>query len=259
MPAAVPQPTWRLLLEDRALFVGPLPAPERHVHPPIQISLPLDGVLEVEAGPISFHTRDGVVIGSEVPHAIAAEGTVAHFYVGPASRIGFRLRGWLGARARELPPGWARRARRRIRDGVEDPGGMRRLLDGLAVQLEDLAPAPERSLDPRIARVLEILGGPGPEPRLAELAAAVSLSPDRLRHLFRTQVGVPLRRYRRFARLVAALRSLQCGDSVTRAATESGFADAAHLSRTLRAAFTEAPRELLQNSRFVQAGERGPA
>jgi AraC-like DNA-binding protein len=79
------------------------------------------------------------------------------------------------------------------------------------------------------------------------------LSPDRLRHLIREQVGIPLRRYRRWARLLSAVEALRDTASVTAAAHTSGFADSAHLSRVFRDSFTFPPSVFLRDSRFVQA------
>ena len=58
------------------------------------------------------------------------------------------------------------------------------------------------------------------------------LSESRLQHLFREQVGVPIRRYLLWHRYLTALSLLADGASVTRAAHAAGFADSAHLTRT---------------------------
>jgi AraC-like DNA-binding protein len=58
------------------------------------------------------------------------------------------------------------------------------------------------------------------------------LSESRLQHLFRDQVGVPIRRYLLWHRYLTALSLLADGASVTRAAHAAGFAGSAHLTRT---------------------------
>ena len=73
------------------------------------------------------------------------------------------------------------------------------------------------------------------------VAAAVFLSPGRFRHLFVEQTGMGLRPYvlwRRFLRVWAAIMS---GRSISTAAHEAGFADAAHLTRTSRRLFGVSP------------------
>lgn len=58
------------------------------------------------------------------------------------------------------------------------------------------------------------------------LAAAVGLSPSRVTHLLRDQVGIPLRTYRRWVRFLIAAEALR-GASLTDAAHRAGFADVA--------------------------------
>jgi AraC-like DNA-binding protein len=55
---------------------------------------------------------------------------------------------------------------------------------------------------------------------------------SRLQHLFRDQVGVPIRRYLLWHRYLTAMSLLADGASVTRAAHAADFADSAHLTRT---------------------------
>jgi AraC-like DNA-binding protein len=69
---------------------------------------------------------------------------------------------------------------------------------------------------------------------VAWLAQQVDLSSSRLLSLFKGQVGVPIRRYRLWYRLLCATQQMTTGSSVTEAAVHAGFADAAHFARTYR-------------------------
>lgn len=82
--------------------------------------------------------------------------------------------------------------------------------------------------------------------RLGCLAAAAGLSPDRFRHLFVEQLGIPLRRYMLWRRLRLAAQRLAAGDNVTAAAHGGGFSDAAHLARTIKHMFGINARQLLK-------------
>lgn len=111
----------------------------------------------------------------------------------------------------------------------------------------------ESAIDPRIERALHILKHAPDNLVSAEaVAEEISLSPSRFAHLFRAEVGLPVRRYLLWRRLRNAVRLLGAGDSITTVAHAAGFADSAHLTRTFRKMFGLAPSEIFQNSRFIQ-------
>ena len=93
----------------------------------------------------------------------------------------------------------------------------------------------------------------------ADVARRVGLSVSRLRHLFTDQVGLPIRTYLLWIRLLRAVEAIAGGRSITDAAHDSGFADSAHLWRTFRRMFGMSPSSFVPGSRFVQApgGLRG--
>jgi AraC-like DNA-binding protein len=88
-------------------------------------------------------------------------------------------------------------------------------------------------IDPRVAKAMDFIKRAFPEaPTVATLAAAVGLSPGRLTHLWKDEVGIALRRYILWLRLRHVIARVTVGDSLTDAAHDAGFADSAHLSRT---------------------------
>lgn len=78
---------------------------------------------------------------------------------------------------------------------------------------------------------------------VAMLAEEVGISVSRLTHVFSDQIGVPIRSYARWMRLVTAVEHLARGRSITEAAHDAGFADAAHFTRTFRSMFGLSPSE----------------
>lgn len=111
--------------------------------------------------------------------------------------------------------------------------------------------ADQSDIDPRIQELLHRLNGcfqgdcVKPEPwRAAEVAASLSLSESRFRHLFRQEMGIAWRPWLRWRRLLCAILILRQGGSATDAAHAAGFADSAHLSRTFRLAFGITIREI---------------
>ena len=80
---------------------------------------------------------------------------------------------------------------------------------------------------------------------LDEVAAEACLSPSRFRHLFVEETGMALRPYILWRRFLRSWELVLRGESLSRAAHESGFADAAHLTRTSRRMFGLAPSTML--------------
>lgn len=76
---------------------------------------------------------------------------------------------------------------------------------------------------------------------VAALAKSAGLSPSRLQHLFAREVGVPLRRYRTWQRLRAAIREVANGSTYTNAAHSAGFYDQPHFAREFRRTFGASP------------------
>lgn len=115
-------------------------------------------------------------------------------------------------------------------------------------------PKPDHSLDRRIRQVLDLIRDhPEDNLPLSSLASQVGLSNSRLVNLFKSQVGVPIRRYRLWHRLFIACTWLSQGLTVTEAAHQSGFSDAAHLSHMFRDILGISPRELFGANRALVA------
>lgn len=90
----------------------------------------------------------------------------------------------------------------------------------------------------------------------ARLANDVGLSTGELSRRFSREVGIPIRSYRRWRRLLLAIEALAQGANLTDAAHSAGFSDSAHLTRTFRAMFGIAPSELTGTSQWLHAGSR---
>ena len=84
------------------------------------------------------------------------------------------------------------------------------------------------------------------------MAAAVGVSTSRLTHVFSSQIGIPLRTYARWLRLVTATERLADGCNITEAAHAAGFADAAHFSRTFKEMFGLAPSHVTKVGTWVR-------
>lgn len=132
----------------------------------------------------------------------------------------------------------------RRRSRVADALGISALVDGVR--------------DPRIGRMVDaILAEPCRPHHVLSMAKQVSLSESRMRHAFRDLTGVPLRRFRLWARMGSALRLLGDGANLTRAAHEAGFSSSAHFSSAYRTMFGVKPSAVVRANPAL-AGFRRP-
>lgn len=103
-------------------------------------------------------------------------------------------------------------------------------------------------MDSRIASAIEQLReAPEKYDSLDALADSVHLSPSRFAHVFKDEIGVPVRRYLLWLKMRKALDVAIAGHSLTTAALSAGFADSAHLSRTVRSMLGIAPEFMFRN------------
>jgi AraC-like DNA-binding protein len=85
---------------------------------------------------------------------------------------------------------------------------------------------------------------------LKALAGISGLSQSRFMHVFTESMGTPLRPYVLWLRLQRACCDLMAGASITAAAHNAGFSDAAHLTRTFRRMLGMTPTDLALRKRM---------
>ena len=122
---------------------------------------------------------------------------------------------------------------------LAQPEVLRGLADEIAVWLGH--EAPHRGMDSRVARVVEALRDPNADRQ--QVVPHLGLSQAHLQALFVRDVGVPIRTFRLWRRLLVALGAFARLDA-TSAAHSAGFADLAHFSRTCRRMLGYAPTTL---------------
>lgn len=84
------------------------------------------------------------------------------------------------------------------------------------------------------------------------LKRAALLSESRLLHLFKEEMGLPIRNYILWYRLKVALDQVMNGASLTEAAHRAGFSDQPHFTRTCLKMVGVPPSTLVKNSKFIQ-------
>lgn len=129
---------------------------------------------------------------------------------------------------------------------------------GIIVELSYKLCVEQPLLDFRLEAALNFLknnvGGTGNI--IARAAHAAGLSEPRLRALAKNLLGVSLSQWLLWRKLELAATAIAAGLPLAAAAAEGGFADQAHLSRTMRGMFgvtpTDATHPLQARKRFVQ-------
>jgi AraC-like DNA-binding protein len=128
-------------------------------------------------------------------------------------------------------------AHRRLVRAVHGSDRAYALAEGLLALLAETLPIDRVAVDRRlVAAAREAVVADAPAARgLMPLAAELGVSPYRLSRAFSRELGVSLTRYRNRVRVGRALDRIEAGyTNGARLAAELGFADQAHLSRTLR-------------------------
>lgn len=247
------------LWQGYVLYAGRGGRSALHRHHMIQLGVSLDRPIHARTAPDAPYTAyQGLFVDADQPHQIVATSRrpVLFLWIDPESRTARRLRAHFDTGLGPLPDDLLGPLQEQLLRQALPPAGCeeaRRLAALMQQTLDPGAAAP--LVDPRIDEVIRLIRArrAGALPSVDELAEAVFLSPSRLMHLFREQIGLPIRRYGLWQRMLLALRYMAGGTPLTQAAHAAGFADAAHLTRTFRAMFGVTPSNLFKNSRFIQA------
>ena len=254
-PGAGGEPALRLFLwPHRLLVIGPAFDTALHRHHAVQLCVGLSGPLRLRPSrDAPWLTAWGFFVPPDTAHQLdAGASRTAFLYLEPESSEYAAHRHTLGgANATRIRPLAETAARRRWANEVACVSSCQNALT-LARELLENPPskAPPEQLDERVCRALLWIGDHLSEPiRLRAVARAAAASESHLAHLFRAQVGLPLRRYVLWRRLRVAVEQATSGQTLTASAHEAGFADAAHLSRTFRDMFGVTP-----SAAFLGAG-----
>ncbi|MEQ1803837.1 MAG: helix-turn-helix transcriptional regulator [Burkholderiaceae bacterium] len=213
------------------VFAGTSGGNDRHAHHAHQMTVARSGMVTVEAenGRIE---GPGVFVPSGRQHQLRATGEVISIFVDPlflAGREGMTF----PAQCEEVDFDECTH----LLNAMTQMPNLQPLIDRLLRNAEFAAWARRDERWPDVWRELLELAARGELPSRARLARLACLSPSRFSHWFVEQAGLPLRAYRKWLRLLAALSAVATGKDLTTAAHASGFADASHLSRTFRAMF----------------------
>ena len=240
-----------------ALYLGPMEDASEHSHHAVQLAIGLSGEFDLWIRGKNRKCRTAV-IASDQPHRFAGgDGLQAIILVEQEYNIAQTItdshcnnRG-----SAEFDPALVLKEIEILRKLLDRPPDCQRSKEACDAILKSLSGDGMVSYfkDPRIDSAITLMRQlPDHKAPIHVIAEEVGLSESRLIHLFKEQVGIPIRRHLLWLRLVAAIEQALEGVSLTTAAHNAGFADSAHLSRTFKQTFGITPSYLLKNSRFIQ-------
>lgn len=238
-------------VEDGIVFRGEAADNRPHRHATVQLTLGLDGPVTIRE--VSRGAPDRAVCGlallvrPNVEHALLPGPRIMLALLAPETRIAQELlhhhRGVGGVALLAAD----------ITARIQATGCLAHALDRLR---EPHAVTP-RPADERLHRALAFLASAqGPRP-IERAAAAGGLSVSRLRALAQARLEIPLAGWLKLSQLQRAAGLLARGVSLAEAAIEAGFADQAHLTRSMRRTFGLTPATVAAilkapDRRFVQ-------
>ncbi|SEO44268.1 helix-turn-helix domain-containing protein [Aquisalimonas asiatica] len=236
---------------DWTLFTGRVDTVEEHRNPAHTLIMGIDGPFRMGGAEGKLVRSAWVYPGATVPKLDYRGTRIGHLLLGPHHPVARRA--W---HLSDVPI---------VSDGLpavlaaELPGTLARAASGDVVpervlqRLDDQLPGPQpEALDPRVRRAIHaLLEDSRPPNDQEQLALHVGLSPSRLGHLFRQEIGMSIGRFRLWTRIQRLAMAIGVSGSITEAALNAGFRDPSQLARDFRMLFGLKPSGILRNAQPV--------
>jgi AraC-like DNA-binding protein len=241
------------------MYLGRFDDVAEHMHHAVQVVINREepSALRIDGSSIKC---GGVIIGSDRRHQLLSTNDYqVHLWIDSQTAVARAItRQHLGEKGFKVLKG---ALLKKVRDAIDAPSNFlgpcwqaHDVYEKIVSELGGFEYS-EDEVDPRIQTAIKWLQDKhlSQKVTVAELARHSCLSESRLMHLFTKQIGIPIRRYILWLRVLSAMRSIAQGKvSVTEAAHAAGFSDSAHLARTYRRVFGLTISHCLNISRFVQ-------
>lgn len=226
-----------------AMFRGLAGDNQAHAHHAVQVAIARGSLIRVDLGAEGPPVKaPGVIIGSGVVHRLLPNpDPVQLLYLDPSHHLGQQLHTRTESGVHVLGAATSSALHGAMVATTSVPPW------ATLVQQLKLEPSPPTTLHPALRRVLKTLDQQLDKPlRIQQVADTMHCSASHAARLFKNHVGLPLRAYLRWRRLILAIHAVARGADLTHAAAEAGFSDSAHLSRTMRQTFGVEARTLLK-------------
>ncbi len=227
-----------------ALYVGALVDNRKHTHHAIQIVISHD-LFQIDINSQSM-TCQGVIIDSEIPHRVHLGLHYIIVLLEPESLFGAYIR-------QKLTEGFLLCAENEILSLIHST----RTIELFSVQglyrVFSYEQQAVPSMDPRIRLLLHHLSEPENfSQSLEEVANLVNISQSRIEHLFKNEVGISMKQFLLWQKMIAAIKLSKSFKRLTDVAYQCGFSDSAHLSRCFSSMFGVKMKNIIKNSNSVQ-------
>ena len=252
-----PSKAFLFFWKSNFMYIGKGITTKIHDHHAIQLIIDLNGEFELYSDSKGHEKFKAVLISSDFPHeCITGDDTMLILNISPESRVGINLKtGYLAGNGykaieNEFTPGFVKELMSLINAEINEKSivaATERFLNKLS---GTESPTP---IDGRIKLALTLLKkNEWDVITVKDIANSVFISESRLIHLFKQQVGLPIRKYILWLRLVKAIQYSLQNNNITKAAIAAGFSDAPHFNKTLKRMFGLNLTNL-KYSQFIQA------
>jgi len=226
-----------------------------HHHYPIQIIISKDNITASLKNGREIKSNV-IIVGSNVEHHCKMKDKTISLFIDPETNIGKKMSRFISSeKLNSLPDNSLKTIIPSIFDSLEKNMGdfiiIKELFNKiLSCYIDNDTEFQE--LDFRIVKVLNhIQESTYKKISISELASCACLSESRLMHLFKNSIGIPIRRYLLWKRLIDGLFLLQRGEAFSYSAFESGFSDYSHFSRTFKSNFGTTLKKIFKDDRFI--------
>lgn len=243
-------PQFLKLYDDMAIFSAEKVITKYHSHHAVEIMISFDSPCTLIMGDETA-VGGGLLLHHDVSHAVKADGFVVLIYINPETLLGKKLDHILGCNTvLALDDTLVEQLKAYITEVVAHQYSDTEVAAYLtSVLVKDIVQMETNDTsDVRIGKVITHIKSNLDRPfNFHDLKEIACLSESRLIHLFKKEIGIPIRKYVLWWRLHQAIKLYLTGQTLTQSAHLAGFSDVAHLNRTFVSMFGLNPSQILKN------------
>lgn len=244
-----------IIANGLALFIGSIFDTSSHRHHAIQITFGIEKKFDLELGGKLIQSR-AIIINSDIEHKLVGKNDKqVLLLIEPESLYGVAIRNTIESKLSVLnsdhtfPPIFYKKLKTLV---LSEHVYIKEVLN-LIFSYLDISASTTRELDERLRSVVKLIEkNDQRKMTIGELADHVSLSESRLQHLFKDQVGISIKRYLLWKKMMDGIRIIASNNNFTFSAHEAGFSDSSHMSRTCKEMFGLTLSDLFKSSSSVQ-------